>query len=220
MSVTLLVFGLAIVVFGAVVLLRFADRPGATIKWMGFEVSSKGAGLPLIGLGIVCVVLAVRFDLWKEGNPATTFEPATPRRSEELVRPGLTGTCLTDFAASVPNRRVGQVEAGMSDVQLISSSEPQDAPFIIVLTDGGEVVGALRVRPYSGGHASNTLFKLEAVLDASCNEAEDLKNVSRGGDPRALVNWDTVRMRLGDRSYDLRIGGEGEIGVGHFRRVL
>jgi hypothetical protein len=52
--------GLAIVVaaFGALVLLRFPERPGGTIAWKGLNVSSKGAGLPLIVLGVVAAGFA------------------------------------------------------------------------------------------------------------------------------------------------------------------
>ena len=42
----LLVLGLALVAFGALVLLRFPDRPGGEVRLMGLRVSSIGAGLP------------------------------------------------------------------------------------------------------------------------------------------------------------------------------
>src|SRR5688500_20344381 len=45
----------ALVVFGAFVLLRFPDRPGGTIRWHGVEVSSVGGGLPLSVLGVVAI---------------------------------------------------------------------------------------------------------------------------------------------------------------------
>jgi multisubunit Na+/H+ antiporter MnhG subunit len=54
----LVVVGIAVAVFGALVLLRFPDRPGGKIAWRGFEVSSVGTGLPLIALGVAALALA------------------------------------------------------------------------------------------------------------------------------------------------------------------
>lgn len=224
MNTPLLALGLALVGFGAVVLLRFADRPGATLKWMGLELSSKGAGLPLIGLGVVCVVLAVQAGSPAPGpaapDPSSTAEaPGASQDAGSQADRGLPEACLREVAAAVPGRRVREVEEGSRDVLLIDSTQPQDEPFVVVLTDGGEAVGALRARSYNGDDASARFFKLEAVVDARCADVEEVENVSRGGDPRALPNWDTVRLRLGGRRYDLRVGGEGDIGVGYFRRV-
>jgi hypothetical protein len=46
----LVVVGVALVVFGAFVLVRFPDRPGGRLVWHGVEVSSVGAGFPLSSL--------------------------------------------------------------------------------------------------------------------------------------------------------------------------
>jgi hypothetical protein len=42
--ILLIAVGIAVAVFGALVLLRFPDRPGGKIAWQGLEVSSVGAG--------------------------------------------------------------------------------------------------------------------------------------------------------------------------------
>lgn len=55
----LVVVGVALVLFGALVLLRFPDRPGGRLVWHGVEVSSVGAGLPLIVLGVAAIAIAV-----------------------------------------------------------------------------------------------------------------------------------------------------------------
>jgi hypothetical protein len=54
----LLLVGLALVVFGAFVLIRMPTRPGGTIRARWFEVSSVGAGLPLIVVGVVAIVIS------------------------------------------------------------------------------------------------------------------------------------------------------------------
>ena len=69
----LLVVGLALIVFGAFVLIRMPLRPGGTIKTKWFEVSSVGAGLPLIVLGVAAIVVA-RVDPF-EPDPSPTPTP-------------------------------------------------------------------------------------------------------------------------------------------------
>src|SRR3712207_194019 len=49
--------GIALAAFGAFVLVRMPTRPGGTLKTKWFEVSSVGAGLPLIVLGAAIIVL-------------------------------------------------------------------------------------------------------------------------------------------------------------------
>ena len=39
-------------------LLRYPERPGGKIGWQGFEVSSVGAGLPLIAVGVAAVAMS------------------------------------------------------------------------------------------------------------------------------------------------------------------
>ena len=53
----LVIVGVAIVVLGAFILLLFPDRPGGKIGWQGAEVSSIGAGLPLIVVGIAAIAI-------------------------------------------------------------------------------------------------------------------------------------------------------------------
>lgn len=206
MFTLLLALGGALVVFGAVVLLRYSDRPGASIKWQGAEVSSSGAGLPLIILGIGCIVFAI---LRRPAAPVPALSPPAPTVAAVGDSAGCAGI------RALPAGRVDTVEVGMREVELIDPSQPLDPPFGVVLTDGGRPVGALRFRRYRGPSYDADLYKIEAAVDAACAPLAEgtLRNVSRGGDPRALKNWDTVRVRLGGREYDLRIGGEGNIGV-------
>jgi hypothetical protein len=57
-GVVLFLLGAAVAVFGAVVLLRFPDRPGGQVSILGVHVSSLGAGLPLIAIGVVVMLTA------------------------------------------------------------------------------------------------------------------------------------------------------------------
>jgi hypothetical protein len=49
--------GVVVLVFGALVLLRFPDKPGGKISIAGLHVSSAGAGLPVMVLGAGLIVL-------------------------------------------------------------------------------------------------------------------------------------------------------------------
>jgi hypothetical protein len=57
-SIILTAAGVVLAVFGAVVLIKFPDRPGGRIAWRELEISSAGAGLPMIVIGVGCLVLA------------------------------------------------------------------------------------------------------------------------------------------------------------------
>lgn len=225
MPAVLIGVGVALVVFGAFVLLRYSDRPGGTLKWLGLEVSSGGAGLPLIALGIGCLLFAAL------GGPGgSTSGPSgaseaeraasTPEGSPGGETVGIaeaqpfadSSDCLRALFGSVPSDRVGRVEAGTRDFDVIGPHQGLEPPFGIVLTDGGERIGAMRLRFYESG-----LFKVESVVNAACQPVQELRNTSRGGDPRELQNWDTIRMRLGEHRYDLRIGGETSIRLSFVR---
>jgi hypothetical protein len=215
--------GIALVLFGAVVLLRYSDRPGGTVKWFGLELTSAGAGLPLIALGIGCAMFAFVGPV-QQPTPrvvhqqgATTDAGHSAASVAASVGADDTTDCLR-LAALGPDR-VDTVEAGMRDVQLLGPHQPLDRPFGVVFTDGGRRVGAIRLRLYRASDSSADLYKIEAVVDAACRPVERLRNTSRGGDPRELVNWDTVRLHFGDHDYDLRVGGNGDVQAGHFTRV-
>ena len=208
MHALLMVLGIALVIFGAVVLIRYSDRPGGTLKLLGMEVTSKGAGLPLIALGIACIALVVT-------RPATT-EPEPDPPIVDL--PTGTPACLASFLESVPAERIVTVEAGMRDMSIVSPPEPLDTPVALVLTDGGATVGAVRIRLVRGTDASSHLFKVEEAVGADCQPAR-LSNASRPGDPRNLPNWDVLRLRLGAADYDLRLGAEEQLRVGYFTRA-
>ena len=107
----------------------------------------------------------------------------------------------------------------MRELEVIGQHQPLESPFGIIFTENGQQIGAIRLRLYRAGSSTADLYKIEAIVDAACAPVEQLRNVSRGGNPRELVNWDTVRMRLGEHEYELRIGGEAGISVGRFTRV-
>ena len=189
----LLAAGIALLLFGAVVLLRFPDRPGGRIGWQGFDVSSAGAGLPLIALGVAAIAVgAVR------GNSSSSA------RGQGATTSSTTGG---DCFQGVEQAKT--IEAGASDVEVIRPDQPKTEPVWLRFTEGGDPIGGLRFRFFP----DSELFKIERVVDARCAAVEPVENVDRGGDPRALQNWDTVRLRLDDRFYDMRIGASSDVRV-------
>jgi len=220
MFIALISLGLLLIAFGAIVLVRYSDRPGGTIKFLGLEVTSNGAGLPLVALGVACIIFAAsrplaRADRQVESPGATSGDSILG--DSGLRGPSATGSqsgaCLSEVFAGLPRDRVQRVEVGMRDLQVIGPHQPLDEPFGLVLTEEGEPIGAMRLRLFEASVSSANLFRVQRVVDAQCSAVEEIRNLSRGGNPRELTNWDTARLRLGDGFYDLRIGGEGDITV-------
>ena len=211
MMITLAVMGAALIVFGAIVLMKFSDRPGGSIKALGAEVSSAGAGLPLIALGVGCIGWAATH--WPQSVPSRTTEPAGVATSAAVVpaTPRDTG-CVAALLAPAAGR-VDTVEAGMQSVEVVGAHERLDLPFAIVLTDNGKPVGVIRARLYRANNASADLYKIEDAVDARCATVTTMVNSSRGGNPKELINWDTLRITFGAHKYDIRVGGEGNISV-------
>jgi hypothetical protein len=224
MTPLLLALGVGLVLFGAIVLIRYSDRPGGTLKWLGLEVSSKGAGLPLIALGIAALALTTTRGSKPEADGAPSPSAGTSAGAPVAIPPAENAAaatapaCVATLMGSVAAERRTTVEVGMRDLDVVSPPQPLDLPFALALTENGSPVGAIRLRLYRGSDAGSHLFKVEAAVDAACRQAA-LSNASRGGDPRSLPNWDTLRLRLGQHDYSLRIGAEEQIRVGSFSRA-
>ena len=83
-AIIMMIVGIALVIFGAVVLLKFPNRPGGKIVLGGIETSSMGAGLPLIVLGVICIVISntdisTKWDFWNEEFLGTAGDTALQR---------------------------------------------------------------------------------------------------------------------------------------------
>lgn len=210
----LLVVGIALVAFGALVLLLFPDRPGGQIAWQGFQVSSIGAGLPIIVVGVVAIGFAgVR---GVGGGDAATL--AVQNGGEAGATTAQNATADTGAEAcfrDTPEQEQRTVEVGTRDFELVRPDQPKGEPVWIVFTDLEEPIGGLRFRFLE----SNTLFRILSVVEADCSPVEPVENVSRGGDPHFLENWDVVRLQFKDAFYDLRIGADSDIELSYFQRV-
>jgi hypothetical protein len=210
----LLIAGIALVVFGAFVLLRFPDRPGGAIKWQGMEVSSVGGGLPLIVLGVAAIAIA---SVRGPGTPTGPTGPGEPvRKDPGAAEPSTAASteCLDRYFMGILKDRVATLEEGAQDVDVIRPDQPKEGTVGIRLDALGSPIGALRFQFFPG---SGDVFKIETVVDAQCRETQEFSNVSRASDKRTLQNYDTLRIQLGGRLYELRFGGGAEIRLNFIR---
>jgi hypothetical protein len=199
----LLVLGVAVVVFGAVILLLFPDRPGGKIAWQGAEVSSIGAGLPLIVVGIVAVALAGTGVIGndEDGGDATSGNAGNAGTPAAIK-------CPDDLGKSLPAQRVATVESGANAQIIVRPSASKTRPFGLRLTDGGQTVGA----------ASETFFPASGVfkgtiVDADCHAAKAQSLVPGEGRLEAVPNNADVRLDLMGQSYVLNFGGGSDIRI-------
>ena len=52
--------------------------------------------------------------------------------------------------------------------------------------------------------SNNQIFKIEKVVDSTCQKIEEYSNIDRGGDKNVYQNFDSVQMQFGDYKYVLR----------------
>jgi hypothetical protein len=193
----LLVVGVGVVALGALVLLLFPDRPGGKIAWRGVEVSSIGAGLPLIVVGLAAIAIWSGGVIRGDGGDSGDQTIAALR-------------CPDDLAKSVSAQRIATVESGVNAQIVAGPTVSKTEPFGLRLTDGGETVGAMTVRlfPASG------MFKVQSFVDANCQvgHVQSLAEPGQGA-LSEIPNWADVRIVLLGRSYRFNLGGGDEIRV-------
>jgi hypothetical protein len=203
----LLAVGIALVVFGAVVLLRFPERPGGRIAWAGLEVSSVGAGLPLIAVGVAAIALSA-------GGVDVGGDGGAEEAAATMTEGAGGGSCFGDYFEGIPAGRVFTLEDGVRERDVIGTTEPKTGAFGLALNVDGRPIGALRMRFFP----DNGLFRIESVVDAVCRPVEDFGNLNQPGtDKHALPNFNELGLRLGSRSYVLHAGGGATIRLSFFR---
>jgi hypothetical protein len=193
----LVIVGIALVGLGALVLLKFPDRPGGKVAWHGFEVNSMGAGLPLIVLGVVAIAIA--------GPIPSGAKPVSPAVAPG-AEPGSTG---------VPAERTVTLEDGTSNRDIIQVDQPKDRPISIKFTQNHRALGALTLLPFP----KDDLFKIQDVVDAQNRPVVEYSNDSRGGPNNVLQNSDSLHVRFENKIYLLRVIGFDTIRV-NFERVV
>ena len=135
----LMIVGIGLVIFGALVLIKFPNRPGGKIAWGGIEISSVGAGLPLILLGVVCIMISdtgvpAKWDFW---NKQTKSNGINSTDSKD---------CFEVYFREISKDRVATIEEGAEDVQLIGPHQSKDEAIAIKFMENNQPIGAIKFR--------------------------------------------------------------------------
>lgn len=203
MVLLLAAVGVVLVALGALILLRFPDRPGGSVAFLGMEVSSIGAGLPLIALGLLAVVLAVDQRRGSSGTPSTTDRTTTAAAPSE--QPGVPG-CMAEFFEASPQvpaeRRKYLPRRRSEDIDVLKPGEPKDTEFGLILKDHGAAVGAVKMR-YD---ADAEEFPLDGIVDAACEPVPwtTEQDESTQNPPVAFLS-DDIRFTLGETRYTINL---------------
>jgi hypothetical protein len=126
--------------------------------------------------------------------------------SPSSAAPTYTG-CFQQYFQGIAQDRISSLESGTQAFQLIGADQTKDEPVGIIFTQNNQPVGGIRFLFLSNGQ----LFKVDTVVDANCQKTEDYSNETRGGDKNVLQNFDSLQMRLGNTTYELRLNYDGSI---------
>jgi hypothetical protein len=185
MTVFLVILGVGLIVLGALVLIRFPDRPGGTIRLAKLEVGSKRAGLQLIVLGAVLAAVPV---IVPAANSAGQDSSGSPDGQPQI--PGLDVVPSTDrttrfFAKDPPVEavRIRSLEVGAVDWRVLAAGDREDTEFGMVFSDtvsaaAPRVLGAMKLSRRSGAG-----FQVAATVDEQTCQPVGLTLASDPGVP-------------------------------------
>lgn len=190
--------GIGLVVFGALVLIRFPDRPGGRIAWRGLELSSTGAGLPLIVLGLIAATMAAS-GLADIDLPVVGADGGGGDHVEDPAR-----GCLAGLFTDIPEKRVVDVHSGAPDQWVVGLTQPKQPPVALILHEAGRPLGAVRFQlfPESG------VFHIDQVVNASCRPLEDVR--TSGETPDKVPKYGDLILSFENGTYRLNMGGDDE----------
>jgi len=154
------------------------------------------AGLVFCGLGLVF--------LWLDagGGLAVRLPEQRSLLLEESSK--VTGEgCLSTWGNEVLAERQFTLEVGSQDVVLLGPGEDRTEPFLLRFQEGGVPVGAAQVLFVPDGQ----LFRVQALVDASCQPATFVNRVHTGA--VVMQNWDIIEFVLNGTHYALRLGDTG-----------
>jgi hypothetical protein len=205
----LLVLGVVLVALGALVLLRFPDRPGGVVRLMGLQVSSVGAGLPLIALGVLVSVIAAT----GMGDDATTSGSSSDTSGGDSGAvsgppPDDAPACLAGYFAAAPNvglQRQRSLPAATDDVKVLAAEESKREEFGVVPIDGGTVLGAAKM----SYDVVSKRFRIDGLADARCAPLRWMSPNAPGVNPTSLGESSHIRARFGSDPYDIELKPNG-----------
>ena len=201
----LLVLGLALVAFGALVLLRFPDRPGGEVRLMGLHVSSISAGLPIIALGVLAAIVAAG----GLGADETASDDSADSSSggSGIVSgppPDDAPACLATYFAAAPKvglHRQRTLPAARDDVTVLAAEESKREEFGVIPTDGGQVLGAAKM----SYDPAALRFRIDGVVDATCRPVRWTSPDVPGANPMSLDDVSHLQARFGPDTDDFEL---------------
>jgi hypothetical protein len=197
------VLGFALVALGTLVLLRFPDRPGGEVRLLGLQVSSIGAGLPLVALGVLVAVVAAT----NTGGDRTSDSTQTSSGGGGGVAgppPDNTPACFAQFfemAPTVSLQRQRTVPTGLDDVEVLTPEESKREELGLVLTDNRAVLGAAKMN-----YDETALqFRVHGIVDAGCKPAVWTASDTPGASPPSVGQFSHLRVTFGSKKYDIEL---------------
>jgi hypothetical protein len=217
--VLLVGIGLALVAFGALVLLRFPDRPGGRLRFGGMEASSVGAGLPLVALGVAAVAVGVLHQPSTASDTDGGAGGTGGGSGAQPPEPGFVSECTAAFLAADPavaRERQRQLNEGLEDVDVLGPNEPKKSELALVLADGDDPVGVVK----TSYDTATEQFRFDAMVDGECQPMEWTAPGIPGVNPKRVSNHTTLRLKAGSVVYllELKAGGEVEMELHRFER--
>jgi hypothetical protein len=208
--IVLAALGVALVALGALILLRFPDRPGGNVSLMGLKVSSVGAGLPLVALGVLVALVAFT-QSGGDGSSSTSDESSSSGGGGAVAAspPKDLPACFADFFAAdpaVPRDRRRRLPSEAQDVDVLGAEESKADEFGLVFTDRQEVVGAAKLR-YD---VDATQTSIDAIVDASCKPVTWISDGAPSPSPDLVDHYTNLRLELGERTYEWELKPESE----------
>lgn len=221
--IVLVATGITLLLFGALILLKFPDKPGGTIEakafGQGFHISSIGAGLPIIVVGAILLISAAFVPKTEGEGPSPVAPPPSPtsRTDKDIttspapptpISPTGPSLCPEQLLAEVKEERTKTMEVGADDQTVVGSSQSLTEEFGIKLTSDGQLVGAILLRYFP----DSQLFKIGGIVDSKCHRVEDFSNASDPGQEKHILqNYQSVQIRLNGILYFLHLGINGEV---------
>jgi hypothetical protein len=203
----LVIVGVAIVVLGAFILLLFPDRPGGKVGWQGAEVSSLGAGLPLIVVGIAAIAIGGN-GVIGGGDDGGTLD------GEGGSGGSGAGTGIGLECPDLPQARVVDVPQGAHELTVAGPVESKTEPFSLRFIDDNHTVGVLTARKLP-----SDVFQVQSFVDADCPTSK-IEGEPGAAALDAITNWRNVTIpELMGRSYVLNLGFTGTDILVNFEEV-
>ena len=205
MLALLIVLGVALVALGALLLLWFPDRPGGEVRLLGLQVSSIGAGLPLVALGVLVSVVGATSAGGAEQSTST--QSSDGGGSGGLVSgppPDDAPACLAAFFGAKPTvsvRRQRTLPVGAEDVEVLAAEESKQLEFGLVLTSGDRVLGAAKLS-YDD---PTRRFRIAGIVEPDCAPARWTASDVPGPNPSSVGQYSNLRTVLGSDTYMIEL---------------